>query len=67
MYIERRKVVSTKKVVKVLRKNGWQLIRQRGSHMIYGKNGIVCPIPNHKGDIPKGTLANITRITGIKF
>ena len=35
--------------------------------MIFIKNNKICPIPNHKGDIPKGTLANIVRITGIKL
>ena len=59
--------MSTKRVIKTLQKNGWRLIRQRGSHKIYEKDGIVCPIPDHKGDIPKGILANITRITGVKF
>lgn len=54
-------------MVKTLQKNGWRLIWQRCSHKIYEKNGIVCPIPDHKGDIPKGTLANITRITGVNF
>ena len=59
--------MSTKRVVKTLQKNDWRLIWQRGSHKIYEKNGIVCLIPDYKGDIPKGTLANITRITGVKF
>ena len=59
--------MNIKRVVKALENDGWKLVRQKGSHMIYKKNNIICPIPNHKGDIPKGTLANIIRITGVKF
>lgn len=59
--------MNVKRVIKTLEKNDWEKIRQKGSHIIYKKNGIICPIPNHKGDIPKGTLSNIVRITGVKF
>lgn len=54
-------------VLKVLEKDGWIFIRQKGSHAIYKKNGKTCPVPIHKGDIPKGTLLNIMKITGIKL
>ena len=64
---ERRSTVNIKRVVKALEKDGWKLDRQKGSHMIYKKNGKVCPLPNHKGDIPIGTLKNISRVTGVKF
>ncbi|MBR2833094.1 MAG: type II toxin-antitoxin system HicA family toxin [Bacilli bacterium] len=59
--------MDVKKVVKVLEKEGWKLDRQKGSHMIFKKDNKTCPIPNHKGDIPKGTLANIIRVTGAKL
>jgi len=29
------------------------------------KNGTV-PVPNHKGDIPKGTLNSILKLAGLK-
>lgn len=54
-------------VLKALEKDGWVLIRQKGTHAIYQKNGKTCPVPIHKGDIPKGTLLNIVKITGIKL
>mgnify|MGYP003299529493 CR=1 FL=1 len=54
-------------VVRKLSKNGWNFKRQSGSHMIYEKNGITVPVTYGRKDIPKGTLANISRITGIKF
>ena len=59
--------MEAKKLIKLLKKDGWVLDRQKGSHMIFIKDDKICPIPNHKGDIPKGTLANIIRITGIKL
>lgn len=59
--------MTIRELVKVLKKDGWKKIRQSGSHMIYEKNGITCPIPNHPGDIPPGTLANIRRITRVRL
>ena len=56
-----------KKVIKKLEAEGWVLISQKGSHMKYRKNNKTCIVPNHKGDIPKGTLSQISRSTGIKF
>lgn len=64
--MERRKNDSSRVVLKALEKDGWVLIRQKGSHAIYQKNGKK-PVPIHKADIPKGTLSNIVKITGIKF
>ena len=56
-----------KKVIRALEKDGWVLISQKGSHMKYKKNNIICIIPNHKWDIPKGTLSQIAKITGLKL
>lgn len=56
-----------KKVIKALEKDGWEFVSQKGSHMKYKKGTKVCIIPNHKGDIPKGTLASIVKLTGIKL
>ena len=54
-------------VVKVLKKNGWELDTTSGSHESYIKNGKICPLKCTKKDIPSGTLTNIERITGLKF
>ncbi len=56
-----------KKVVKKLETDGWVLVSQKGSHMKFKKEGKACIVPNHKGDIPKGTLSQIIRSTGIKL
>jgi len=55
-----------KKVVKALGANGWILVSQKGSHMKFKKDNKICIVPNHKGDIPKGTLNQIVKSTGIK-
>jgi predicted RNA binding protein YcfA (HicA-like mRNA interferase family) len=56
-----------KKVIKALEKDGWVLVSQKGSHMKFKKDSRVCIVPNHKGDIPKGTLSQIIRSTGINL
>jgi predicted RNA binding protein YcfA (HicA-like mRNA interferase family) len=56
-----------REVIKVLKNNGWVYDHTTGSHEIYIKDGKICPIKCNKKDIPAGTLANIKRITGLKF
>lgn len=56
-----------RKVVKVLKENGWKLDHTEGSHEIYIKNGHICPVKCNKKDILAGTLTSIDRITGLKF
>lgn len=56
-----------KKVIKALENDGWVFVSQKGSHMKYKKDNKVCIVPNHKGDIPKGTLSQIVRSTGINI
>ena len=59
--------VVVKKVIKALENAGWVLVSQKGSHMKFKKDSKTCIVPNHKGDIPKGTLSQIVRYTGIKL
>lgn len=54
-------------VARKLRKNGWTIKRQKGSHVIFEKDGNTVPVAFCRNDIPKGTIANISRITGIDF
>ena len=60
-------MVVVKKVIKALEKDDWILISQKGSHMKYRKGNKICIIPNHKGDIPTGTLSQIVKSTGINL
>jgi predicted RNA binding protein YcfA (HicA-like mRNA interferase family) len=60
-------MVVVKKVIKALEKDGWTLVSQKGSHIKYRKGEQTTIVPNHKGDIPKGTLSQIIKSTGIKL
>lgn len=53
---------------KLLKEDGWYYDGARGSHFKYKhptKKGIVI-VPNHKGDIPKGTANSIMKQAGLK-
>jgi mRNA interferase HicA len=56
-----------KKLIKILRKHGFQFIRQNGSHAVFknfnDKTKVVVPI--HNRDIPKGTAIAILKDAGI--
>ena len=55
-----------KEVVKLLKKNGWQVVRIKGSHYVMKKDGKTEIIPVHKTDLPPGLLTAILKRTGLK-
>ena len=59
-----KRVMSGKDVALLLKEHGWEKLRQKGSHIIFAKNGFTCPVPNHK-EIKAGTLKNIQHIINI--
>ena len=58
--------LSGRDVVKIFAKDGWQMIRQRGSHMILVKEGRMATfsVPDHK-EVAKGTLRSLIRCSGL--
>ena len=56
--------VSGKQMVKVFRKIGFQLNRQKGSHIIMSKENDILVIPNHK-TIAKGTERELIKDAGL--
>ena len=58
--------LSGREVVKILGKDGWVQVRQRGSHMILVKEGHIATlsVPDHK-EIAKGTLRSLIRASGL--
>ncbi len=54
--------LSGRKVVQVFTHFGWQVVRQRGSHIIMVKNGhhATLAVPNHP-EVAKGTLRSLIR------
>ena len=62
------KPVSGKRMCRVLEKNGWNLIRIKGSHHAYQKSGhaatVVIPVHGNK-DLKAGTQRAIMRDAGL--
>jgi predicted RNA binding protein YcfA (HicA-like mRNA interferase family) len=62
------KILSGKEVCKILSSNGFEQVRQKGSHIIMQKkvnnSTITVPVPNHS-EIRIGTLQSIIRQSGI--
>lgn len=57
-----------KELEKIIKNDGWEYLNTRGSHVNYvhkTKQGKVT-IPNHKGDIPKGTVNSVLKQAGLK-
>lgn len=57
-----------KEVIKILKEQGWEVLRVSGSHHRMGKNGLRTTVPVHSNrDLGKGLLAEIERQTGVKL
>jgi predicted RNA binding protein YcfA (HicA-like mRNA interferase family) len=55
-------------IIHVLDKDGWKLVKQRGSHRQFkhdNKSGRVTVAGNLKNEIPPGTLRSILRQAGL--
>lgn len=61
--------MKAREVIRLLGKDGWQEIRQKGSHRIYRhptKTGLVV-VPDHASvDLKPGTLNDILKKAGLK-
>jgi len=55
-------VLSGRAVVKAFERLGWELVRQRGSHIIMVKPGeiVTISVPDHK-EVARGTLRGLIR------
>ena len=58
--------LSGQDVVKAFARDGWQMARQRGSHMILVKPGHMATlsVPDHR-EVAKGTLRSLIRSSGL--
>lgn len=61
-------MLSGQEVRRVLEAHGFQLVRQRGSHMVMQQviagNSITVPVPDH-AELRTGTLRSIIRQSGL--
>ena len=57
--------LSGRKVIKILSKQGFEIVRQKGSHVfLRHSDGRITVVPNHN-EIDKGTLLEIIRQAGL--
>ena len=59
-------VISGRDAVGGFERDGWRLVRQRGSHMVLTKPdvSVVLSIPNHR-ELKRGTLRGLIRKAGL--
>lgn len=60
--------LNVRELIKLLTADGWKFKNQEGSHMYYvhtTKNNKIT-VPNHKGDLKKGTANQILKDAGLK-
>ena len=57
-----------KTVIKILKKDGWEILRSQGSHYRLGKDSLRVTVPVHASkDLGKGLISAIERQTGVKL
>ncbi|MFH1310857.1 MAG: type II toxin-antitoxin system HicA family toxin [Nanoarchaeota archaeon] len=61
------KNIKSKEVIKILEKNGFEIKRQTGTHVILKNNGKMVVVPIHHKTIPTGTLKSIEKQSEINF
>ncbi len=55
-----------KDLLSALKKDGWKVVRIRGSHHVLQKGEQTTVIPIHGKDVPSGLLNQIMKETGLK-
>lgn len=57
-----------KEIIELLKQNGWQIVRVRGSHHLLSDSMKTVSVPVHgKQDIGLGLLKALERQTGVKL
>jgi predicted RNA binding protein YcfA (HicA-like mRNA interferase family) len=54
----------SRKIVKRLDAEGWELVSTKGSHHKFRKNGQTVIVPHPKKDLPVGTARSIAKMAG---
>jgi len=60
-------ILKSQKIIRVLKKVGFEEIRQTGSHLILANKTMkkIIPIPIHNKDIKRGLLISIVKQAGL--
>ena len=56
--------ISGSEAVRALQRLGFEIMRQKGSHVIMRRGSSGCVVPNHK-ELKVGTLAGVLRQAGV--
>ena len=56
--------ISGPEIVRALQRLGFEVARQRGSHIIMRRGASGCVVPNHR-EVKVGTLAGVLRQAGV--
>ncbi len=56
--------VSGSEAVRALQRLGFEIARQRGSHIVMRRGSAGCVVPNHR-EVKTGTLAGLLRQAGV--
>ena len=59
-------MMKDKDLLKLLKENGWEVVRVRGSHHVLQKGDQTEVVPVHGKDVPLGLLSAILKRTGLK-
>jgi len=59
-------LLSSKDIIKILEKNGFIFVSQKGSHCKYVKDINIVIIPHPRKEIPAGTFMSILRQSGLR-
>ena len=52
---------------KLVRENGWMVLRQTGSHVIYKKGSVIYPVPYHGAkELGTGLEKMMRKVMGLK-
>ena len=59
------KLLSSKEIIKILERQGFIFVSQRGSHAKFRKGSHAVVVPTPKKEIPIGTFRSIVRQSGL--
>lgn len=59
--------IKSKEVLKILQKQGFEIKRQSGTHVILRKENKTVVVPIHREVMPIGTLKSIEKQSGVDF
>ncbi|MBI2631555.1 type II toxin-antitoxin system HicA family toxin [Candidatus Pacearchaeota archaeon] len=61
------KNIKSKEVLKILQKQGFEIRRQAGTHVILRRENRTVVVPIHREIMPIGTLKSIEKQSGVDF